>query len=79
MMSSRDAPKAAWSGTRKHPLSAWLTVNERSQKWLAEKLDVPESVVSKMLHGSTLPRPTTLLAIAKLTGLSLQALMEAAK
>ena len=61
-----------------HPLAAWLASHSRSQKWLADELDVPESVVSKMLHGSTLPRPNTLLAISKLTGVSLQALMEAA-
>ena len=59
-----------------HPLHTWLERNKHSQKWLADQLSTPESVISKMIHGTSLPRTETLLAISKLTGLDIKTLME---
>ena len=51
-----------------NPLLVWLEANGRNQRWLATKLAISESVVSRLIAGHAVPRPDTLLAIQTLTG-----------
>jgi hypothetical protein len=51
-----------------HPVEKWLTDNKRTQRWLAERVDIDEAIVSKMLGGRCVPRGATVLKIVEVTG-----------
>lgn len=50
-----------------HPLKAWLSANGRSQKWLAEQIDVREATVSDWITRKTFPRPDQVKSVQEAT------------
>ncbi len=57
----------------------WLAQNERSQRWLAHKVNVSNEWISRILNGRDNPSEELLKRIAEVTGLELEVKDEAAK
>ena len=54
---------AAYMENTEHPVKAWLRVDGRSQRWLADKIGLGYVELSKNLTGKALPAMRTKLAI----------------
>jgi DNA-binding XRE family transcriptional regulator len=61
-----------WRMKQKAPqlLHDWLADQERSASWMARKLDVAPSTVTRWLAGDSIPEIETRHKLAELTGLS---------
>lgn len=50
-----------------HPLDQWLTDNNRSREWLAEKIGTTEASLSRIVNGKQWPSRETFRLLAKIT------------
>lgn len=58
-------------------LGAWLKTNQRSYRWLGDRLGISIAQVSRIVRGLNMPRAELALEIQKLTGVTVEQLAKA--
>lgn len=58
--------------TARHAIKLWLLQNNRTQRWLAKRVGISDSMLSGILRGYE-PAPVIVRRLAKTTGIDLNA------
>ncbi len=67
-MLSAQTPAEAPEKDRRMFLGDWLKKHSRTARWLAAKVDVSESQVSRWIHGQSTPSVIQIVRVQRLTG-----------
>ena len=62
---------------KKTPLALWLKTNNRTQLWLADRLDISTAQANRLVRGLNMPRAELALRIQDVTGVTVEQLAKA--